>query len=96
MIQEGVHATQRPYFLTNPLLLECRQNEQTKRLFGIEFRSKGGKGEREGGTLQGYSPLKSGPPPVVWKALSELRYFFRFATYHPTNDWFFKGKFMHT
>ena len=33
---------------------------------------------------------------VVWKALSELCYFFRFATYHPTNDWFFKGMFMHT
>ena len=33
---------------------------------------------------------------VVWKALSELRYFFRFATYHPALDWFFKGKFMHT
>ena len=25
------------------------------------------------------------PESVVWKALSELRYFFRFATYHPAN-----------
>ena len=34
--------------------------------------------------------------PVVWNPSPELRYFFRFATYHPALDWFFKGKFMHT
>ena len=34
--------------------------------------------------------------PVVWNPSSEQRYFFRFATYHPALDWFFKGKFMHT